>query len=532
MAQPKTLLAVFLALATTASAQTSKPQLSQPLTVAEASGYAKTSRSADVVAFLHKLEKLQHANRLRRLACGRSTEGRELPLVIVSEPPLADDDAVMKSNSLRLLVIGNIHAGEVEGKEAVQILLRELANGKHTDLLEHAVLLFLPIYNPDGNDKISTRNRRGQNGPVGGVGRRPNGQGFDLNRDFIKGEAPETKALYGIWNRYDPHVFIDLHATNGSAHGYHLTYSPSLAANVDEGLRQFTRETFLKGIRAATKEKHGFRLYDYGTFARRRTAWRTYDHRPRFGTNCFGLRNRIAVLSEAFSYISFEQRIKVTRAFVLETLRAAVARRDDIKKLCAAADARMQKDGVRFGYDTELEEPWEDAILVGSVTRERVEGGTYRNVAGDKFEPKKMQVQIAFVAKKSIALPQAWAIRSASEKVLAALQAHGVRFWKLEEPRRVIAEVFQPTSVRKSRRVFQKHYEVRIQGSYQKQEIELGAGTVWVPARQRLGRLAAQALEAVSEDSLATWNYFDGQLQEIEYGSYPAYPVVRVLGVR
>jgi hypothetical protein len=107
-----------------------------------------------------------------------------------------------------------------------------------------------------------------------------------------------------------------------------------------------------------------------------------------------------------------------------------------------------------------------------------------------------------------------------------------VRFSKLKEPRRVQAEVFQPTSVRKSRRVFQKHYEVRIQGSYQKQEIELPAGTVWVPGNQSLGRLAAQALEAVSEDSLATWNYFDEQLQKQDDGSYGRYPVVRVLGAR
>ncbi|MHC4512123.1 MAG: M14 family metallopeptidase [Planctomycetota bacterium] len=498
----------------------------------EASGYTKTSRFADVVAFLDALMKLPHAQRLRRLSCGKTTEGRELPLVIVSEPPLADDDAVMKSGKLRLLVSANIHAGEVEGKEAAQILLRELANGEHEDLLEHAVLLFMPIYNADGNDKISTRNRRGQNGPVGGVGRRPNAEGLDLNRDFIKVAAPETKAMHGVWNRYDPHVFMDLHTTNGSAHGYHLTYSPSLSANVDAGLRSFIRETFLKGIRAATKARHGFRIYDYGNFDRRRTTWRTYDHRARYASNCFGLRNRIGVLSEAFSYIAFEQRIKVTRAFVLETLRAAVRHHDRIRELCAAADERMLKEGVRFGYDTELEKPWEDTILVGSVTRERVEGGTYRNIASDEYEARKMQVQVAFVAKQSVVLPEAWAIQGPSQRVLTALQAQGVRFQKLKEPRQVMAEVFLPTEVRKSRRVFQKSYQVRIAGKYEKQEVELPAGTVWVPGQQRLARLAAQDLEAVSEDSLATWNYFDEQLQKKADGSYGRYPVVRVLAVK
>jgi hypothetical protein len=367
---------------------------------------------------------------------------------------------------------------------------------------------------------------------VGGVGRRPNAEGLDLNRDFIKVDAPETKAMHAVWNRYDPHLFMDLHTTNGSAHGYHLTYSPSLSTNVDDRLRDFTRKTFLKGIRAATKERHGFRIYDYGNFDRRRTTWRTYDHRARYATNCFGLRNRIGVLSEAFSYISFEQRVKVTRAFVLETLRAAVRHRDRIRELCAAADERMMRSGVRFGYDTELEKPWEDTILVGSVTRERVEGGTYRNIASDKHEARKMQVQVAFVANKSMPFPRAWAIQDPPPRVLAALQAHGVRFQKLAEPRRVMAEVFLPTQVRKSRRVFQKRYQVRIEGKYERQEVELPAGTVWVPGQQRLARFAAQDLEAVSEDSLATWDYFDEQLQKKADGSYGRYPVVRVLMTR
>jgi len=496
-------------------------QVTGPRTVAEASGYSKTSRYADVVAFLDKLDELPHAKRLRRLTCGKTTEGRELALVIVSEPPLADDGAVMKSGKLRLLVNANIHAGEVEGKEAVLMLLRELANGKHGDLLEHAVLLFVPIFNADGNEKISTRNRRRQNGPVGGVGRRPNAQGFDLNRDFIKVDAPETKAMHGLWNRYDPHVFMDLHTTNGSVHGYHLTYSPSLAGNLDKDLRDFTRKTLLKDIRAATKKSHGYRVYDYGNFDRQRTTWSTYDHRPRFATNCFGLRNRIAVLSEAYSYIPFEDRVNVTRAFMLETLRAAVLHRRDIRRLCVAADERVKQDGVRFRYDTGLEKPWEDEVLVGRASR-----------AVDDHEVRKMQVQVAFVAHKSIELPQAWAIQDPPKRVLEVLEAQGVRYETLAEPRRVVAEVFQPTDVRKSRRVFQKHFQVTFEGSYKKCEIELPAGTAWVPGKQRLGRLAAQDLEAVSEDSLATWNYLDGLLQKREDGSYPRYPVVRVLAIK
>lgn len=500
---------------------TAGAQAPAPRTLAEASSYAKTSRHADVLEFLDALANLPHARRLRRLTGGKSSEGRDLPLLIVSDPPLVDDKAVLKSKKLRLLVNANIHAGEVEGKEATLILLRELADGKHLDLLEHAVLLFLPNFNPDGNEKISTSNRRSQNGPVGGVGLRPNAQGFDLNRDFIKVEAPETRAMHALWNRYDPHVFMDLHTTNGSYHGYHLTYAPSLSANLNKRLRDFVRKTLLTEIRAATEKEHGYRTYDYGNFDPRQTTWSTYDHRPRFATNCFGLRNRIAVLSEAYSYIPFEDRIKVTRAFVLETLRAAVRHREEIQKLCAEADDRMMRRGIVFNYGTSLEEPREDEILVG-----RRGGGV------DDHEARRLKVRVAFIAKKSIPLPEAWAIEDPPKRVVEVLEAHGIGYERLKKARRVVAEVFQPTDIRKRRRVFQKHFEVRIDGSYKEQEMELPAGTVWIPARQHLARLAAQDLEAVSEDSLATWNYLDEQLQKQDDGSYPPYVVVRVLGRR
>ena len=115
---------------------------------------------------------------------------------------------------------------------------------------------------------------------------------------------------------------------------------------------------------------------------------------------------------------------------------------------------------------------------------------------------------------------------------LNTLEAHGVRFQKLQEPRWVVAEVFLPATVRRQRKVFQKHFQVTIEGRFEKREIELPTGTVWVPGRQRLARLAAQDLEAVSEDSLATWNYFDDRLHKREDGSYPPYPVVRVLAVK
>ena len=121
--------------------------------------------------------------------------------------------------------MANIHAGEVEGKEAMQHFARRIVLGDLRPLLDKLIILIAPIYNADGNEKINVMNRTAQNGPLGGVGVRENSKGLDLNRDYMKLDSPEAQSLVRLFNRWDPHLTVDLHTTNGSYHGYHLTYS-------------------------------------------------------------------------------------------------------------------------------------------------------------------------------------------------------------------------------------------------------------------------------------------------------------------
>ena len=189
-------------------------------TPAEASGWARTSTAAETQAYAESIagSDLPCAHRLWLSQYGVSEEGRPLTLVTIAEPPLASLAAVRASDKLRVHVNANIHAGEVEGKECVQQLLREFALGEHRELLKEAVVLFSICCNPDGNDDFSTQHRVDQNGPDE-VGVRPNANGLDLNRDFIKTEAAEVRGLIGVFQQTDPAVFVDLHATDGSHHG-------------------------------------------------------------------------------------------------------------------------------------------------------------------------------------------------------------------------------------------------------------------------------------------------------------------------
>jgi hypothetical protein len=530
-------IAAALLLAAAAAAQPADLPRTRP----ERSGGTQTSTCADVEAFLGALGALPNGARVGVHALGRSLQGRTLRLVAASLDHARSLDALAGSPRLRALIVANIHGGEVEGKEAVQMLLREIALGEHADILEAVDLLFVPVFNADGNDRIDAGNRTNQNGPDGGVGQRANAQELDLNRDFVKAQTPEVRALLAACTRFDPHLLMDLHTTNGSHHGYHPTYATSLATSLDADLERFAHEEWLPEIRARSLEAHGLRVFDYGNFERGRRGeqqqtWVTYGHEARYGINYHGLRNRLSLLSEAYSYLPFDQRIAATRGFVLESLRALARHGARVRALCAQADARClgsSEPRPRLGFASELVPAVDGEVLVGSVERVPVDGGGERLVAKADYEARPAKLQLRFCATQWLAHPQAWAVPEPPPALAHALLAHGVEARVLRAPLQVHAEQFVPAGLGRGQRAFQGHRLVTLSGALHEGTFELPAGTLLVPARQRLARVAALLLEARSEDSLATWGVFDGRLHRREAPAATlaelGYPVLRVL---
>src|SRR5579884_1220871 len=332
-----------------------------PKTTAESANYRATSRYDDVIAFIRALQRVDPPLRVQTFAT--TNEGRALPLVIAGPPGIVDPRTAQASGLPIVFIMANIHAGEVEGKEAAQMLLRDLASS-HRKWRDDMVVLIAPIYNADGNEEISPEHRPTQNGPPEGVGVRENAQGLDLNRDYMKLESPEARGLIAnVLNRWDPLVTVDLHTTNGSFHGYQLTYAPPLNPNAPADIIDFERDTLLPQIRSAMREKHHKETYYYGNFLNQLTpekGWYTFDSRPRFGNNYSGLRNRFAILSEAYSYIDFRARVEVTYDFLHEILTAVEKHGKKMMRIAARADrAKLKKQGVRFAI-----KPWKETEIL------------------------------------------------------------------------------------------------------------------------------------------------------------------------
>jgi hypothetical protein len=409
----------------------------------------------------------------------------------------------------------------------MQALLRALARGEHAAWFDSLVLLVAPIYNADGNERVKLTNRGPQNGPVGGMGQRANAQGLDLNRDHMKLESPEARSLVALFNAYDPHIAIDLHTTDGSFHGYHLTYAPPLHPNTDSTIVSLLRNDWLPAVTRAIKRRDGWDFYYYGDFPGPREqglerGWYSFDARPRFNNNYVGLRNRIAILSEAYSYATFEERIRATYRFVEEILTYAHAHAATVRRVVATADA-ADVTGRTLALREEFQRSDSVAILVGAVAEDRHPYTGERMLRRlDVRRPERMPEFQTFRPTETAVAPAFYYLPAELKKVIALVEAHGVRLERLSRTETRTVERFTIDSQSTAANEFQGHHERTLYGRWEAAEVTLPESTVAVAVHQPLGRLAFTLLEPRSDDGVVDWNVLDDVLADAK-----SYPILR-----
>lgn len=515
----------------------------RPLTRAERTDFAETSRHQDVVQFIDSLVALGAG--IETGSIGRTAEGRELPYVIASRPLITSPEEARRLGRPAAYVQANIHGGEVEGKEAMLALLRDLLFGPAPNVLDSIVLIVQPIYNADGNDRLAPDQRGSQNGPVL-AGTRPQATGINLNRDYVGADAPETRGSLAMLNRWNPELLLDLHTTNGSFHGYALTYSPTLSPTAVT-VAPFMFERMMPEVRRRVRERQGFEINDYGNFSRVPVvgagpaggggagggrggvpletmladsvptagwAFSTYSHLPRYGTNYYGLRGRLSILSEGFSHDPFPRRVASTYAFVSETLSWLAEHADEVLALVGDADRtvaewagepgsspplalRARRDTTRF------EEVRVEVVVPLTPTARREMGMGDRERTGI-VRRVRMPVMASFTPTLTRTLPFGYAFDGpAADSLLPILRLHGIEVEQLTAPAAVTVEAFQVDSVIDRGRNETPRNLREVEGRrLAPSSRTLPAGTYVVRAGQPFGLLAFYLLEAESDDGL------------------------------
>ncbi len=514
------------------------------LTVPERTNYVETSLYDDVMAFM-RAAAAKAPQTIHLTTFGYSFEGRALPLAVIGAKN-ATPEAVKATGKTRVYIQANIHAGEVEGKEACLEILRAIANGQHADWGKSTVLLIAPIFNPDGNDRINLANRGRQNGPIGGMGQRPNAQTLgngtpnylDLNRDFMKMESPEDRSVALLYQRYDPQVEVSLHTTDGSLHAYQLTYNSPLHPTTAPDVMSVLRDGLLPAVTKAIKAKDGYDFYYYGNLPRggaqgtdRVYAADTDLYTARFEENYIGLRNRLAILSETFAYLTFKDRIAVARRFVEEIVNYTAKNGERIRKATADADkdSIVGKDMAILGRTVRSQQPVQ--ILMGECEEERNPyTGQMMLRRKNVSRPETMYEAITFEPSDTIRAPRAYIIPGnvaprVLQRVLDRLQAHGIRTEKLAKGTTLKGEQFKIASTRTEERPYQGHTARTTVGSWEAADVTVPDNSIVVRVDQPLGRLVFLLLEPRSNDSLVYWNLFDDDAAK----DLKAYPVVRTM---
>ena len=479
-----------------------------PQTRAELTSYEETSLHADVMAFLAALAQ-RNDPRFHLTSFGASPGGRDLPLVVVSAHGVRTPEESRKRGLPVVMIINGIHAGEVEGKEASQMLLRDLLDGTHADLVSKLTLVVVPLFNPDGNDAIDPANRKldlprleGQIGPKK-VGTRVNGMGVNLNRDYLRQAAPEMRLLQSrVVQVWEPELTIDNHATNGSVHRFAMTYDiPHTMASGRSEPIAFMRTQMMPVVTRAIEKNHGLLAGWYGNFAEDERAldahrdadptspvtegWMTYPHQPRFGSNYRGLTNRLDLLLECYSYLSFPERVRTTYATMLEALTYVAAHPDDVMQVVASSKRPRDQIAVRSRLDA-----FPDPIEIPTMTPRTFDGAP---------TTARVRYFANFVGTTVIDRPAAYVVPAS---VAEALRRHGLATEPVAAQRELDVEIATVTgfATEGGRKILEAAEVGDLEVAWTRQTRAVPAGSHLVRTEQPLGAIAVYLCEPESDD--------------------------------
>jgi hypothetical protein len=509
------------------------PAPASPPTPAEVSAYRSTPSAAETREYLRRLA-AGSAGRLTVTSFGVSAEGREMPLAVLSRDGLAGPEAARAAQRPVVLVIAGIHAGEIDGKDALLALLRDFTLGSRdvAATLGDAVLLVVPIYNLDGHERTSPWNRPNQDGPVLGMGFRTTTAGFDLNRDFVKLETPEAQALAGLVARWRPHLVVDTHVTDGSDHDWTLTWSWVEAPQLSPGADAWMRAHLAPALVAT--EEAGYRTGPYVDLqngADPAAGFSSWVGAPRYSSGYFPLRNRPSLLVEMHSYKPYEKRVKALYTFLGSFLAEVGKGGKELVEAVAKAESEVVAKGARDARADELVLAWRPKPTGDTLHWPVYDWHTEPSVVtGEPFLDYRRGVQRGDDA-RGIVVP--WVHRSEPERtvtrprgyiVLAGwpaieekLALHGIHTCRLEHGLTLEVETLRVEAPSFAPRPYQGRHGAEATVVRTRERVAVPAGSLWLPADQPDFELAAQLLEPDAPDSLFSWGLLSSVVERKEY---------------
>ncbi|MDQ2989264.1 MAG: M14 family metallopeptidase, partial [Pseudomonadota bacterium] len=478
--------ALLLALSAAVPLSHAAPDLT---TVSERSGFLKTGRYDEVIALCARFQQA-YPKQVRCIDFGTTPEGRPVKALVVSRTGALTPAAAKQRGLPVVLIQGGIHAGEIDGKDAGFLALRELLESRIAPgALDKQVLLFVPVFNVDGHERFTPNNRPNQRGPVE-MGWRTTAQNFNLNRDYVKADAPEMQAMLALVNAWDPLAYIDLHVTDGAKFEHDVSIQVEPVNSGDPQFRKAGLALRTNVIADITKQGSQPQSY-YMSFAENdnpQSGFVDGVSDPRFSTGYFQLRNRLAMLVETHSWKDYPTRVRITHNAIVSVLSQVAQHGAEWQKAAADADARaMQIAGKPVALTYKTSEKSRMVDFKGyAYTRTASDVSGILMTHYDETTPQMWRVPLRdeVLADLSVNAPGAGYIVPAAQAQMVArkLAQHAISFRVLGAGQdRAEVETFRADKATFTPGSFESHQRLAVQGAWKAEARAIGKGALFVP---------------------------------------------------
>ena len=520
-------------------------------TVAERSAYTRTMTSLQNLEFITALR--GQSDRLHLVNMFISPRGKAAPAVVIANPRVTSPAQARASGKPVVFLFGNIHPPEAEAAEALHMVMRDLTVGSRGHLLDHQIVVIAPIFNVDGTDTIVA-----QTGGLGSEtphlhGTRQNSQGLDLNRDAVKLETVEANGLYRVLNDWDPVLLLDGHLMSRVTHGYANTYGTTTVPAAAVGPRDYMNDTLFPAVRESVRRDFGLEVFTHALFtpnawpptgwSHDRAAWTV---EAKFIVNAYGLRNRLAIITETPGQPTFERRIYAQYAYITALLEYTNAHARAIQAVVTAADektvadvkARAESGELRNWLDGEYRSRGKiDVLGYRSNVAELRPGTSFMSTRpGTASGPPEVVSGVDDltmpVGRREAVVPRGYLFPAGLAALAEKLRAHGIRVAALKAPIRAEVESF---AIERMRSVRSAGYEMTVlDGAFTPLETrEFPAGTFHVDMAQPMANAAFYYLEPQARDGFVGWGVLDAPLREVTAGgTQGVYPIVKMRRMR
>ncbi|MGE5497794.1 MAG: M14 family metallopeptidase, partial [Syntrophothermus sp.] len=486
----------------------------------EASGYMGTPHYDESIAYFNKLAGNSPFGKM--IPIGESSQGRTIYCFIAARNKEFSPEEAHRSGKAVILLNNGIHAGEIEGKDASMILLREILITKEKEyLLDNNIFMVIPVLNVDGHERMSPFNRINQNGPKE-MGWRTTAQNINLNRDFMKADAPEMQALLRLFSSWMPDFFIDSHTTDGADYQYSVTYEMEKFGDIYHGTADWIKKIFIPYLENRVQEK-GFLIAPYVSFKNdeMKNGIQEWASLPRLSTGYCSVQNRPSLLIETHMLKPYKERVLSTKACVEAVLEYCNNKSRALQVLNAEADQNSEKEltGKYLPVDFAASDKKKTFMFKGYVSS--LDSSFIAGETITRYSKEKRTFEIPYYydvrAKDSVPVATGYIIPREWGILAERMKLHGIEVKEMEKDTILMAERYRFQDVKFPSWPYEGRFQPSFEVTSFNQKVTVPKGSYFIRTDQRTIRVIVNLLEPKAPDSFVKWGFLNSIFEQKEY---------------